>query len=197
MRSRWWNEVIYDEEFCIEEEDTEKYWGIINSDLSILRVWISLFDNDSFMIKVRSNNIFYCDCPFHKSTSFPLCINENAKAFFCYGCGKGGTIVSLMSEYFDITNEEVVNILYAYINNNTNSLKQSELTILNKIFSNYDSKKVDRYFTESEAKTIYLNNRINRYIKQNGFTDDSIKKMSKRLCCSQYYIREMQKNNQY
>lgn len=174
---------------CVEDEKYDKYDKIIDSNLSLLRIWISLLDNDNFTMKIRSNNIFYCDCPFHKAEDLPICINEKLKAFFCYGCGKGGTIVTLISEYFNIQQEAVINILYAYINNNINSLEKSEITILNEIFSNYNSKKVDRYIAESESKTIYLNNRIDRYIGQNGFTDGSIKKMSKRLCCSENYIK--------
>ncbi len=180
---------VWDEkDYLYDEEIFKKYYNIIyHSDLSILRTWISLFDSFEFMMKVRTGNVFYCDCPFHNAKDLPVCINENSKGFCCYGCGRSGTTITLISEHFHIQMDHTINILYAYI--------QNDLKILNRIFSNYNSKKADMYFSLSTEKTACLNNRINRYITQNGISADNIRKMSKRLCCSKEYIKKVERTN--
>lgn len=176
--------------FCYDETE-EKYEKIINSDLSILRMWVSLIDNDNLVIKPRAGNIFYSNlCPSHKASDFPVCIDEKLKGFLCYGCGRGGSFITLISEYFNIGIRHTLNILYAYINNEIESLNEEELQILERIFSNYDSDKTEEYFSISSEKTAYLNQRIDRYIEQNGYSPDNVKKMKKRLCCTPSYIRK-------
>lgn len=183
------HESILDErDYIWDYDDFYKLDCILNSDLSILRIWISLRGEDT-IIKTRPDKIFYSDCCFHKAQDIPVCINENKKAFFCYGCGRGGTIVTLVTNYFRIGNiSKAINILYAYVNNELSSLDKNELEILKKIFKNYNSPIVEKYLEESKEKTILLNDRINRYIENFGDSPDTIKKMTRRLCCSKNYI---------
>lgn len=136
----------------------------------------------------RKLNIFYGDCCFHYAKDIPVCINDNNKGFFCYGCGRGGTIITLIEDYFNIGMEHTVNILYAYINNDLKSLHKDELEVIKKIFKNYDSILVDKYLEESKKKTNYLNDRIYRYIERFGDSPDIVKKMTKRLYCSRNYV---------
>lgn len=180
------NEMNYFEFFTDLETNT-KYYKILESDLSILGIWISLFGKD-IMIKTRSNNIFYSDCPMHNAEDIPVCINENKKAFFCYGCGKGGTLVALISIFFKITREDAVNILYAYINDDLELLNKQQLDIIKKIFKNYTSSALNKYFEESKLKSALLNTRIKNYIQKYGDSNETRNKMVKRLCCSKIYI---------
>lgn len=179
---------IWDElDYFYEKEYIEKQDCIMVSDLSILRIWLSLLGED-IIVKPRANNIFYSECCFHNTDDIPVCIDDNKKGFYCYGCGSGGTIITLIANYFNIEREDVVNILYAYINNNLNSLDKDGLEIIKKIFENYDSVLVDKYLEESRQKTSCLNDRISRYIDKFGDSQEIINKMTKRLCCSRDYI---------
>lgn len=188
-------EVIYDErDWFYDDMNLEKYYQVLDSDLSILKIWISLFDNNDLLIHPRAGNVFYCDCPFHKAEDLPVCIKEELKAFFCYGCGRGGTIVTLIAEHFNIHLEDALKILYSYITNDIDSLDKDELEVLQKIFNNYNSEKADIYFEQSKRKTDYLNERIDRYIEQNGYSNESVKRITKRLCCSKHYVMD-RKNN--
>lgn len=185
---------IYDErDWFYDDQDLEKYYQVLDSDLSILKVWKSLFDKS--IIHPRAGNIFYCDCPFHRATDLPVCINEELKAFFCYGCGTGGTIITLIAEYLKIDIEDALKILYSYIINDIDSLNKKELEILQKIFNNYNSEKVDIYFEQSKQKTDHLNSRIDKYIEQNGYSNEIVKKITKRLCCSKRYVMDRNKKH--
>ncbi|MDE6292657.1 MAG: hypothetical protein K2L98_03135, partial [Bacilli bacterium] len=128
--------IIDESSWFYGEEIQKKYYAIrSNPDLSFVRIWGSLFDSDDFVLKARANNIYYCSCPFHNAKDYPVCIDENQKGFYYYGCGRGGTIISAIAEHFDIDRDEAVNILYAYMTNNVSSLSQEELAILNKIIN--------------------------------------------------------------
>lgn len=180
---------IYDEQdwFKYDDELYDKYLDVLMSDLSILKIWISLFGEDA-TIKTRSNNTFYSDCFMHRAHDIPVCIKEQEKRFFCYGCGRGGTIITLVSEYFNIWHECALNILYSYINDDLDSLNKEQLEIVKTIFKNYNSPLADKYFEESKKKENLLNSRIDNYIEYYGTSSDTIKKMTKRLCCSRKYI---------
>lgn len=178
-----------DERVLVDYDDElyDKYLNILMSDLSILKIWISLLGENT-IIKTRSNNTFYSDCFMHRASDIPVCIKEQEKSFFCYGCGWGGTIVTLVSKYFNIEIENTVNILYSYINNDLDSLDKEQLEIVKTIFKNYDSPFADKYFNYSKKKSIILNSRIDNYIENYGYSADIVKKMTKRLCCSRKYI---------
>lgn len=185
-------ESLYDEQdWFYDDEDLEKREEVINSDLSILRIWVSLFENNGLVIKPRADNIFYSNkCPYHKASDYPVCIDEKLNGYFCYGCGRGGSILTLISEYFKISIEDALKILFAYINNDIKSLDEEELQVLERIFNNYNSAKTEEYLSISSEKTKYLNQRIDRYIECNGYSQDNVKKMKKRLCCTPSYIRK-------
>lgn len=179
---------IYDEHdwFKYVDELYDKYLDVLMSDLSILKIWISLLGEDT-IIKTRPNNTFYCGCFMHRADDIPVCVKEREKGFFCYGCGSGGTIVTLVSEYFNIELESALNILYSYLNNDLYSLSKEQLEITKTIFKNYNSPLADKYFEESKKKENLLNSRIDNYIENYGTSSDTIKKMTKRLCCSRKY----------
>jgi len=179
--------------YFYEKEYIKKHVEIMESNLSILRVWLSLF-GEKYIIKPRANNIYYAKCPHHNADDIPVCINNNINAYFCYGCGSGGGIISLISRHFWISMEEATDIVYAFIKNDTNSLDKDELKILKEVFENYNSNLIDKYLKESETKTKKLNKRIDKYVKEHKNKFD-IENISKRLCCSKKYIKDYISNH--
>ncbi|MDD3453175.1 MAG: CHC2 zinc finger domain-containing protein [Bacilli bacterium] len=169
------------------KQSEEKYDRIMNSNISILKIWISLFGED-IIIKPRANNIFYSKCQFHNNNDISVCIDENKKAFFCYGCNYGGTIVKLIGCVYSIYNDDVVDILYAYINDDINTLTKKQLEITKEIFKNYNSSLSDKYFEQSREKTKILNETIQNYLEIYGDSNDTRKKLVKRLCCHRKHL---------
>lgn len=146
--------VIDERDYFDYDEVYNKYIDTLMSDLSILKIWISLLGEDT-TIKTRPNNTFYCDCFIHHAHDIPVCIKEQEKGFFCYGCGRGGTIITFVSEYFNIGIENALNILYSYINDDLDSLNKEQLEIVKNIFKNYNSPLADKYFEESKKRQTY------------------------------------------
>jgi len=180
----------YDMDTIIENEDSyDKAVEIMNSDLSILKMWIGLYGHD-ITIKPRANNIYYCKCHLHNDDVLAVCLDENKKAFFCYGCCKGVTIIDLIAKEFNISLDESIKILYTYISNDISVLNKKELEISHHIFKNYNSSEAEKYYKISEDKTNRLNNRIENYKKQYGDSPKIERKMCKRLCCSKKHIHK-------
>lgn len=177
-------------------ENSDKYYNyfyeIMNSNLSILRMYISICESNQInkKIKARVNNNFYCDCIFHNATDLPLRIAEDLKAYACYGCGCSGTIVTLISKIYNIPKEESIELLHGYINNETNGLNKRQLNILKQIFQYYDSPTVEKLFEESQKKTELLNKRIKKYIKDKDCYLGDEEKIANRLCCSKKYVKK-------
>ena len=196
-----------------KEDSLSKLEEIMSSDLSILGLWICLA-GDNIKIKPRANNIYYSDCVFHNADDLPVLISEKDKVFFCYGCGKGGTILTLAKEYLGLGYEtryalqdesdseshyvafsydysdEVVNIFYAFIKNNISFLNEEEKRYYDILFNNYNLDKVNYYKEISRLKTEQMNQRIDNYCNSHAYFDGLEKKMSKRLCYSKKYITE-------
>ena len=191
-----------DEEFDIRffqepEKYQEYFYDIMNSDLSILRTYISICksNNIKINIKARANNNFYSKCIFHNAEDLPLRIVESKKAFACYGCGQSGTIVSLISSVYGITKKEAIELLHGYIIGDTEGFNKRELNILKEIFMHYNSKTADELFADSQRKTEFLNDRIIRYIENNNCSNKDEEKIADRLCCSKKYVKQFTRNN--
>ena len=175
----------------IDEIQINKYKEIMESDFSILRVWVSLFGED-MLIKPRPYNIFYSNCALHYAKDIPVCINENLKCYQCFGCGKGGTIVDLVWEYFQrsIDYGDVIDIIYACIKEETASLSKEYGAVVRRIKRHYYSEVINNYFELSKIKTDALNNRIRNYIAQNGNSEEVRQKLCRRLCCAKSHVKK-------
>ena len=55
------------------EEEITKYNAIMNSNISILRLWISIFSRETVIIP-RAYNVYYSECGFHSAIGTPVCI---------------------------------------------------------------------------------------------------------------------------
>ncbi len=166
-----------------DQQYIDKYDKIMESNLSILKLWVSIA-GESIDIKPRANNIFYSDCIFHAADDLPVCINENKKLFFCYGCHKGGSLVLLVSKCFNISAFSAIDILFSIVKKDLGDLSKRQLKIAKRILKKYNSPIVENYFKISNEKTNYINKRIESYILKKGDLQDELarKKMCKRLC---------------
>lgn len=177
-------------------ENSDKYvdyfYKIMDSNLSILRMYISICESRKIneKIKARINNNFYCDCLFHRNGDLPFRIAENKKAYACYGCGYSGTIVSFISKVYSISDEESIELLYGYITNEINGLNKNQLDIIKEVFQYYNSPLVEELFKESQRKTKLLEERIKRYIEDKNCYLGDEEKISNRLCCSKKYVKK-------
>lgn len=175
--------IKYDCEEMIEE--------ILHSDISILRIWISIMlsNNQELKIKPRANNIYYSDCCFHNAGDLPVCIDEGKKAFYCYGCGYGGTIISLIHKYSsNLDRVSVLRVLTSFIDKDTTNLNKVETEYYDEIFKYYNSEIADYYFEISRQKTMYLENRIHNYLKMHRDNPETRSKATRRLCCTRMHI---------
>ena len=164
---------------------------ILHSDISILRIWISIMlsNNQELKIKPRANNIYYSDCCFHNAGDLPVCIDEGKKAFYCYGCGYGGTIISLIHKYSsNLDRVSVLRVLTAFIEKDTTNLNKVETEYYDEIFKYYNSEIADYYFEISRQKTMYLENRIHNYLKMHRDNPETRSKATRRLCCTRMHI---------
>ena len=175
----------------------DMYEEIINSDLSILRVFISICKSNQLDIEIkpRINNNFYCNCLFHNASDFPLRIVEDKKAYCCYSCGVGGTVVSLISNYYSISPNESVKLLYGFLSNDLDSFNKDQLDILREIFQYYNSPISEELFIDSQKKTEKLDERIKKYIKSNNCPQGSEARIANRLCCSKNYVKRFLPNS--
>ncbi len=171
-----------------------KYYDeIMNSNLSILRIYYSICESNNLKkkIKARINNNYYCNCAFcfHRASHLPLRIVEEKKYWGCYECGYSGSIFTLISKFYDISTEESLELLHSYLTNEISELNKKQMHILKEMFQYYNSPSIDKLFLESQRKTRLLNKRIKRYIKTKNFCLEE-DKIADRLCCSKKYVKK-------
>ena len=51
---------------------------------------------------LKMNRAYKCVCPFHKEKTASLSISPQKQIWKCFGCGKGGDAISLVSELLNI-----------------------------------------------------------------------------------------------
>ena len=178
-------------------ENPDKYFKyyheIMNSNLSILRIYYSICESNNLKkkIKARINNNYYCDCVFHRADDLPLRIVEEKKYWGCYGCGYSGSIITLISKFYGISIEESLELLHSYLTNKTDELNEKQINILKEMFRYYNSSDIDEIIKESRRKTEFLDKRIRKYIKDNNIYLNEEEKISNRLCCSKKYVKKI------
>ena len=51
---------------------------------------------------MKLNRAYKCICPFHKEKTASLSISPQKQIWHCFGCGKGGDVISLVSELLNV-----------------------------------------------------------------------------------------------
>ena len=173
----------------------EKYGAIMESDLSISRMWLALYGFTKGF-KAAPGNKFYAMCFEHNSgKDKSVRIVEERKTFVCYGCYCGGTIVDLVSLSLGIDKEDVIDILYAYIQNDMNLLNTKEKEKAIPLIQRYNSSLVELAATmcleKSAEKTEKLNSRILASAKHYGRSKEDLELIAKRVSCSERYVKKL------
>lgn len=52
------------------------------------------------------NRAYKCRCPFHSENTASFSISQQKQIWKCFGCGKGGDVISLVAELFNLNNYE-------------------------------------------------------------------------------------------
>ena len=102
---------------------------------------------------MKLNRAYKCVCPFHKEKTASLSISPQKQIWKCFGCGKGGDVISLVSELLNINALEAAKSI-----NNTLGLGLDP-NYKNTYFeiNNYKEKrKTEEMFKQWESKTFQL-----------------------------------------
>ena len=123
----------------LSKEDLKLYKRINFTDISILKVYSSLYGKDGIKRYGVDGNV-YCDCPFHpvnnKST---LCINDEKKLYYCRTCRTGGTLSHFVKRALRLSDADTLKVLQSRITKSTDNLSKRGIKLYNKIFENYDN----------------------------------------------------------
>ena len=163
----------------------------INENISMLGLYLSYLELNGIEYKVscRPRNKFYINnCFVHKSNGndYPFTIIESDGLFVCRGCWQGGHIIDFVGKIYNLQLEEILKILFSYINGTYSELTEKEKNIYDKLFYRYYLK--DKYLSISKEKTQNLDNRIKRYIESSEKEIDYFK-LAQRLGCSIEYVK--------
>ncbi|MGL5973330.1 MAG: DNA primase, partial [Oscillospiraceae bacterium] len=113
-------------------------------------------------------------CPFHSEKSPSFMVYEDTESFYCFGCGKGGDVITYVMYYENLDYVESVKFLsqrYGLsipddnLDNKRYDLK-SKVHIINKVIARYF---FDNLISEEGKNAL-------KYLKGRGLTNDTIKK---------------------
>lgn len=185
-----YKDMLKEEEDWVKSHVTDKdefewYKKILASDISILRVYVSLYGSEA--IKPRPSHNYYCKSPLlgmNSNEGYKLRLYDDNKAFFCSKTGCRGTIVSFIQHALRLSQADAINVLYSYVSKSTDNLSEKGIMIYNKIFGNYDSKEIKDLIEKSEVKEKNLETKIENHLKRQGTSKVVMEKAARKFCCS-------------
>ena len=178
----------------LNDEEKKQYDEILNSDISILRIYASLFGIKN--IKVRAFHTFYGKSPLvgvYSNEGYTLRLDDGKKTFYCYKKNCGGTVVKFIMHVLKLNQIDAINILHSYVTKSTSNLSEKGIIHYNKIFENYDSEEVKRLIDESEEKEADFKEKIASNLKRHGISEVAITKAARKFCCSKTRVIEVAK----
>lgn len=102
---------------------------------------------------LKLNRAYKCICPFHKEKAASLSISPSKQIWKCFGCGKGGDVISLVSELLNINALESAKSINKTLGLGLEADKPANYFEVNK----YKNKaKAEKKFKEWENKTFQL-----------------------------------------
>ena len=147
---------------------------------SIPRDFIDRLVSDSDIVSVlgayldlqKKGNNYVCRCPFHEEKTGSFTVSPQKSIYHCFGCGKGGNVLTFIQEYEGLNFVEAVEKL-AEINNVTvpresrpNTEDYSNIYQLNQVLA-------DSYLSALKDKK---NKTVVDYLKERGITGETAKK---------------------
>lgn len=172
--------------------------GIVDSYFKIHgKIWS--FKKEAYTMKIRYNKKFVYDCcPYHRNNPnlFAFSINEDKGLYYCFGCGARGSVFEFINEVYGLDLNETTELLGSLLGVFNSNMLNKNLKII------YDELKIyygnqDYLIDESERKTKYLNDRIERYFQKIDMEDINYKKIADRLCCSEELIINKYAKSEY
>ena len=102
---------------------------------------------------LKLNRAYKCVCPFHKEKTASLSISPQKQIWKCFGCGKGGDSISLVSELININALEAAKSINYTLGLGLDPNQKSNYFEINK----YKNKqKTEEIFKQWENKTFQL-----------------------------------------
>ncbi len=102
---------------------------------------------------LKLNRAYKCVCPFHKEKTASLSISPQKQIWKCFGCGKGGDVISLVSELLNINALEAAKSINYTLGLGLDPNQKSNYFEINK----YKNKqKTEEIFKQWENKTFQL-----------------------------------------
>ena len=147
---------------------------------SIPRDFIDRLVSDSDIVSVlgayldlqKKGNNYVCRCPFHEEKTGSFTVSPQKSIYHCFGCGKGGNVLTFIQEYEGLNFVEAVEKL-AEINNVTvpresrpNTEDYSNVYQLNQVLA-------ESYLSALKDKK---NQTVVDYLKERGITGETAKK---------------------
>jgi len=102
---------------------------------------------------LKLNRAYKCVCPFHKEKTASLSISPSKQIWKCFGCGKGGDVISLVSELLNINALEAAKSINRTLGLGLDAEKPSSYLEINKY---KQRKKTEEMFKKWENKTFQL-----------------------------------------
>ncbi len=125
----------------------------------------------SYIPVIRKGNAVMARCPFHEEKTPSFRINESGQYFKCFGCGKGGNVITFVRDYEHITFMEAVEKLAnragISISSAPKSKKRSKTELLLNVYQ--------------MAKDFFVNNlkfetKVYEYLQKRGLSLETLKK---------------------
>lgn len=102
---------------------------------------------------MKLNRAYKCVCPFHKEKTASLSISPQKQIWKCFGCGKGGDVISLVSELLNINALEAAKSINYTLGLGLDPNQKSDYFQINK----YKNKqKTEEMFKKWELNTFIL-----------------------------------------
>ncbi len=141
-------------------------------------------------LKKRGAN-HIANCPFHNEKTPSFYVSGAKGIYKCFGCGKGGNVVTFIQEHEKLTYPEAIKWLASYYNieveetektpeQKEKQLAEESLRIVNEFASEYF---YDYLLNEEEGQTIG-----GSYFKQRGYTKETIDKFKLGYCPDGYDV---------
>lgn len=137
-------------------------------------------------IRLRKRGANYiANCPFHNEKTPSFSVSPSKGIYKCFGCGRGGNVVTFVQEHEKLTYPEAIRWLADYYNlelieserspeQQQKQLAEESLRIINEFAATYFN---DTLLNTSEGQTIGLS-----YFKQRGYRKDIIDKFRLGFC---------------
>ena len=149
---------------------------------SIPREFIDQLVSDSDIVAVLSNYLkltkrssnYITHCPFHDEKTPSFTVSPQKQIYHCFGCGKGGNVITFLQEYEGLNFVEAVERLAEFNNvnvprsSNSNRPDHSEIYELNNMIADF-------YFSALKNKKYEF---VVDYLKQRGINGETAKKFT-------------------